>query len=61
MCFKKNQKIQMRNSNKITKHGKKKNDKYEIGNILFKHVFTSLYGIGVYNYPSNQCPSLLML
>jgi hypothetical protein len=26
----------MRNSNKITKHGKKKNDKYEIGNILFR-------------------------
>jgi hypothetical protein len=27
---------------KITKHGKKKNDKYVIGNILLKHVFTSL-------------------
>jgi hypothetical protein len=28
---------------KITKHGKKKNDKDEIGNIPLKHVFTSLY------------------
>jgi hypothetical protein len=27
---------------KITNHGKKKNDKDEIGNILLKHAFTSL-------------------
>ena len=27
---------------KIRKHGKKKNDKDEIGNILLKHAFTSL-------------------
>jgi hypothetical protein len=27
---------------KITKHGKKKNDMDEIGNIMLKHVFTSL-------------------
>jgi hypothetical protein len=29
---------------KITNHGKKKNDKDEIGNILLKHAFTSLVG-----------------
>ena len=28
---------------KITKHDQKKNDKDEIGSILFKHVFTSIY------------------
>ena len=27
---------------KITKDGKKKNDKDKIGNLLFKHIFTSL-------------------
>ena len=42
-CIKKNQKTLRHNSKaKIAKHGKKKNDKDEIGNIMLKHVFTSL-------------------
>ena len=39
ICFKKNQKILRCNSRrKLQKHGKKKNDKDEFGNILLKHV-----------------------
>jgi hypothetical protein len=44
ICHKKNQKIPKRNSNQklqIAKHGKKKNDMDEAGNILLKHVFSS--------------------
>jgi hypothetical protein len=43
-CLKINQKIPRRNSNRKLQdmHGKKKNDKDEIINILLKHVFTSL-------------------
>jgi hypothetical protein len=48
ICFKKNQKILRCNSRrKLQKHGKKKNDKDEFGNILLKHV------LPVYNLALN--------
>ena len=43
ICFKKNKKIPRRKIKaRITKNDQKDNDKDEMGNILLRHVFTSL-------------------